>query len=143
MCLGAFYAERSYLQHSSLRECASLAGSSFHLPESSFPISDKQKGHIPLPQYMSLFFSNMLFLPFCHLFHDVIPGDPAFCHQHHHMIQEVAHLIFEFFRVRILRCNDDLGSLFSNLLQNFITGFRQFIKESILSLERIMHMKRI
>ena len=122
MCLGAFYTERSYLQHSSLRECASLAGS-------SFPISDKQKGHIPLPQYMSLFFSNMLFLPFCHLFHDVIPGDPPFCHQHHHVIQEVAHLIFEFFRVRILRRNDDLGSFFSNLLQNFVnTFFKQIVR---------------
>ena len=56
------------------------------------------------------------FLSVCQLCRDLFPGHAFFCHQHHHMVQEISDFIFDFVRIGIFGCDDDFCRLFPDFL---------------------------
>ena len=56
------------------------------------------------------------FLSVCQLCRDLFPGHAFFCHQHHHMVQEISDFIFDFVRIGVFCCDDDFCRLFPDFL---------------------------
>ena len=56
------------------------------------------------------------FLSVCQLCRNLFPGHAFFCHQHHHMVQEISDFIFDFVRIGVFGCDDDFCRLFPDFL---------------------------
>ena len=54
---------------------------------------------------------------------DILPSDSFFSHEHHAVIEEIGDLVLDLLGIRILRRDDDLGTLLAHFFQDLIDTF--------------------